>query len=189
MSYIAHLLPKMLFIALLPDFLKSKSEKELACYRLGQDKHHFHRSCNGVFKDENSVYYDKVNTLVMREVNRQLDEIGPNFLPRFFKLCELSGFPPELCDLKNGSHLTLICGLITHLTNLSKEIKEADVGSENLLGLLKAYGKLQSIFYMREVIRFLSALPQKEQDEIMLERLDSILNVQSFDFKVLQVRA
>jgi hypothetical protein len=189
MCCITQLLMKLLFNAILTDLLKSKSEEELEMYRRGEAIHHSHRSCSGDFKDKDSVYYDGVNTQIFKEVDRQLDEIGPDFLPRFFKLCELSGFPPELCDLKNGSHLTLICGLITHLTNLSMEIKEADVGSENFLGLLKAYSKLQSIFYMREVIQFLSALPQKEQDEIMLERFESILNVDLFEFKILQVRA
>ena len=189
MCYIKQLLIKLLFNVILTDLLKSKSQEELAMYRHGQDIHYMHKSCNGDFKDEDSVYYDGVNTEVMREVDRQLDGIGPDFLPRFFKLCELSGFPPELCDLICESHLTLICGLITHLTDLSMKIREADVESENFLGLLKAYGKLQSIFYMREVIQFLSGLSQEEQDGMMLERFESILNVDLFEFKILQVRA
>ena len=189
MCYFYPLLIRLLFNAILSDLLLSKSEEELAMYRRGQEIHYMHDLCNGDFKDEDSVYYDGVNTQVMREVDRQLDEIGPDFLQRFFKLCELSGFPPGLCDLKNESHLTLMYGLITHLTNLSMELREADVESENFLGLLKAYGKLQSIFNMREVIQFLSGLSQEEQDGMMLESLESILNVQSFDFKILQVRA
>ena len=188
MCYIYHLLMRLLFNAILTDLLESKSKEERAMYQRAHENSWMHLSCNCDFKDKDSVFHDEVNTQVMREVERKLKEIGPEFLPRFFKICELSGFPPGLCDLSKG-YVPSLHSLISHLTDLSMELRETDVESKKILGLLKAYEKLQSIFNMGEVKQFLSGLSQEEQDGMMLQMLGLILNVESFEFKLLKVRA
>ena len=69
------------------------------------------------------------------------------------------------------------------------EIRRTTVESPEFLGLLQAYEKLQSIFNIHEVENFLSDLTQEEQDALDLLRLNSILYVDSFEFKLLKARA
>jgi hypothetical protein len=186
--FIQSLLRKMLFNAFLANLLESKSEEDRAMYTHGRATALASRSCNADPSDPESVLFYEVMEQVCREVEKNLMEIGPDFLPRFFKLCELSGFPSELCDLSKG-YVPSLHSLISHLTDLSIEIRNANVEFQNFLGLLQAYEKLQSIFNMPEVKQFLSDLTQEEQDALDLLRLNSILYVDSFEFKLLKVQA
>ena len=182
------LLRKMLFDAFLANLLGRKSEEEREMYTHGRATALASRSCKADPSDPESVLFYEVMEQVCREVEKNLDEIGPEFLPRFFKLCELSGFPPGLCDLSKG-YVPSLHSLISHLTDLSMEIRRTTVESPEFLGLLQAYEKLQSIFNIHEVENFLSDLTQEEQDALDLLRLNSILYVDSFEFKLLKARA
>ena len=186
--FIQSLLRKMLFNAFLANLLESKSEEERAMYGRGYAKAFASLSCKADSSDPNSVYHYEILEQVCREVEKNLNEIGPDFLPRFFKLCELSGFPSELCDLSKG-YVPSLHSLISHLTDLSMEIRNANVESQNFLGLLQVYEKMQDMFNMPEVEQFLSDLTQEEQDALDLRRLNLILYVDSFEFRLLKVQA
>jgi len=181
-------LRKLFFNAFLAKLLESKSEEERAMYGRGYVTALASRSCQADTSNPDSVYHYEILEQVCREVEKNLNEIGPDFLPRFFKLCELSGFPSDLCDLSKGYESSLR-SLISHLTDLSIEIRRTAVESPEILGLLRVYESMQVVFNMHEVGKFLSDLPQEVQDALELLRLYSILNVDSFEFRLLKVRA
>ncbi len=185
---IQSLLRKMLFNSFLANLLSSKSKEERAMYAHGRATALASRSCVADPSDPESVLFYEVMEQVCQEVEKNLNEIGPDFIPRFFKLCELSGFPSELCDLSKG-YVSSLHRLISPLTDMSIELRKADVQSKNFLGLLKAYEKMQDMFNMPEVEQFLSDLTKEEQEALDLLRLNSILDVDSFEFKLLKVQA
>ena len=186
------LLTKMLFDAFLADLLSSKSEEELAMYGRGRATALASRSCDADPSDPESVLYYEVMEQVCREVEKTLNEIGPDFLPRFFKLCELSGFPSVLCDVSKD-HKASLYGLFSYLSDRSMEITRMSVESPEILGLglLRDYEKMKAVFDMHEVEQFLSDLPQKVQDYLLPASMafDYSLQVDSFEFKRLKVQA
>lgn len=182
MSYIEQLLIKLLYAAILKDFLEKMEVEERAMYDRGKE--------NSDDRHPDSIYMTKVNEGVMQRVHEEIDVIGYKFSDRLLKVCELSGFPPELCDPKDPTK-SVMC-FIVHLTNMSDRLRKADVASGDFLDLLDKYAILRSVFNMDEVMRFVSDLIREIPMFKTLEldqKIEPMINVDSPVFDLMQIRA
>lgn len=150
---------------------------------------------NGGMKFQDTVF-NQVNDKVREEFD---DIIELSYIDQFFKGCELSGFPVEICY--QGSYKSRIVSMICYQMNKSNELRFTDLASPNFISLLRDYEVLGSIFDLSGVGLVLHELKLRSDTLDMVNQLmrknalnladifDSILQVGSFEFNLLQAQA
>jgi hypothetical protein len=155
---------------------------------------------SGNFSNGDVKFQDTVFKRVNDDVKRQFDDIIKlSHTDQFFKGCELSGFPVEICD--QGSYKSRIVSMICYQMNKSNELRFTDLASPNFISLLRDYEVLGSIFNLPGVGFVLHELKIRSDTLDMVNQLmrrdainladifNSILQVDSFEFKLLQAQA
>ena len=152
------------------------------------------------FSNENARFQDMVIRQVEDDVEKRFDDIIKlSHTDQFFKGCELSGFPVEICD--QGSYSARIASMVLYKMTKSDELRKTDPASPNFISLLRGYELLCSIFTLAGVGYVVHELNIRSDvldivnyamcgDAIDLAGyFNAILQFDSFEFKLLQAQA
>jgi hypothetical protein len=155
---------------------------------------------SGNFSNGDVKFQETVFDRVKHEVERQIEDIIElSHTDQFFKGCELSGFPVEICD--QGSYSARIVSMILYQMTKSKELRVTDLASPNFISLLRDYEVLCSIFtlsgvgYVVHELNIRSDTLEMVNQALCKDAIDlahifnAILQVDSFEFELLQAQA